>query len=262
MDFFLDKITKLIQLLKEKNYEFVNTFEYTKNEKEYKQIVLLRHDIDKNPEKALKIAYIENKLGIKGIYYFRVNSSVFKPEIIKSISNLGHEIGYHYEDFTDAHGNHIKAIESFKNNLSKFREIIPINTICMDGRPLSKYNNLDLWKYYDYRDYGIEFEPYLDIDFTEVLYLTDTGRGWNLIKYSVRDKVGNPFNYHNKSTYKLINDLENGLFPDKIMITIHPQRWHDNSVLWLRELLLQRIKNVVKFFLIKTRSNNYSKFNY
>jgi hypothetical protein len=30
------------------------------------------------------------------------------------------------------------------------------------------------------------------------------------------------------------------------MFTIHPQRWHDNLVLWSKELVLQEIKNFIK----------------
>ena len=59
----------------------------------------------------------------------------------------------------------------------------------MHGSPLSKWDNRDLWKRYDYRDFGIIAEPYFDVDFNEVLYLTDTGRRWNNSKASVRDKV-------------------------------------------------------------------------
>src|SRR5690625_6415775 len=45
----------------------------------------------------------------------------------------------------------------------------------------SKWHHLteisrDLWKWYSYRDYGIIAEPYFDLDFSRVLYLTDTGR--------------------------------------------------------------------------------------
>lgn len=253
MDFFLEKATLLIKILIEEKYRFIDTKDFIKNE--FQKYAILRHDIDKNPKNALKIARIENSFGIKGIYYFRIHSKVFKPDIIKEIYSLGHEIGYHYEDYTNAHGDHVKAIASFKKNLSKLREVVPIRTICMDGRPLSKYNNLDLWKFYDYRDFGIDFEPYLDVDFSKVLYLTDTGRGWNLVKFSVRDKVGNSFIYNNKTTSELVEDIKNGNLPDMIMLTIHPQRWHDNSFLWLRELLLQRIKNVLKFVLIKLRKN-------
>ena len=59
----------------------------------------------------------------------------------------------------------------------------------MHGSPLSKWDNRDLWKRYNYRDYGIIAEPYFDLDFDEVFYLTDTGRSWNNSKASVRDKV-------------------------------------------------------------------------
>ena len=46
-----------------------------------------------------------------------------------------------------------------------------------------------MWKYYDYRDFGIEGEPYFDIDFEKVLYLTDTGRRWDGGAVAIRDKV-------------------------------------------------------------------------
>jgi len=46
----------------------------------------------------------------------------------------------------------------------------------MHGIPLSKFDNRLLWAKYDYRDFGIIAEPYFDIDFDEVLYLTDTGK--------------------------------------------------------------------------------------
>ena len=239
-------IVKLLKVFKKQKFIIFKVSDYINVKKIKSKFLILRHDIDKNPQNALKIARIEHELGIHGTYYFRIHSKVFKPEIIKEIASMGHQIGYHYEDLTKNHGNTEKAIASFEKNLAKLREIVPITTICMDGRPMSKYNNLDLWKYYNYKDYGIDFEPYLDIDFNKVLYITDTGRGWNLIKYSVRDKVRNPFNYHDKTTNELIKDIEEGKLPNQLMITIHPQRWHDNWFYWLRELLLQRIKNMVK----------------
>ena len=55
-----------------------------------------------------------------------------------------------------------KAIASFGRNLQKLRQLAPIETICMHGSPLSKYDNRMLWEYYDYRDFGIIGEPYFD----------------------------------------------------------------------------------------------------
>jgi len=69
-----------------------------------------------------------------------------------------------------------KAIKSFEINLSALRKIYPVKTICMHGSPLSKYDNKEIWKKYDYRDYGIIAEPYFDVDFDKVFYMTDKGR--------------------------------------------------------------------------------------
>ena len=250
-DYKIDVLKDLLKSLYV-NFDAILGIGESKNEKISKsKYVLLRHDIDKNPLNALKIARMEHEMGIHGTFYFRIHPSVFKPEIIREIATLGHEIGYHYEDFTACHGNPEKAIVSFQTNLALLRNIFPVTTICMDGRPLSKYNNLDLWKYYNYKDFGIECETYLDFDFNKVLYLTDTGRGWNLVKYNVRDKVFNPHHYQSKTTKELIKDLEEGKLPDQVMITIHPQRWTDNVFDWTRELVMQNVKNQVKYLLLK-----------
>jgi len=81
------------------------------------------------------------------------------------------------------------AYVEFCKNLEYFRTFYPVKTICMHGSPLSKYDNRDIWNKYDYKKLGLIGEPYFDIDFSKVLYLTDTGRCWDGDKVSVRDKV-------------------------------------------------------------------------
>ena len=179
-------------------------------------------------------------------------------KIIKEISDLGHEIGYHYENLTTCNGDFEKAIKDFELNLSKLRKLVPVKTICMHGSPLSKFDSKDLWQKYNYTDYGILGEPYFDVDFNEVFYLTDTGRKWDGYKVSVRDKVADKQKeWENQGlSFKTTNDIikackENEL-PDKIMFTIHPQRWHDNKLPWIKEFVLQNIKNSVKrLFFVK-----------
>ncbi len=139
----------------------------------------------------------------------------------------------------------------------------------MHGSPLSKYDNKLLWKYYNYRDFGIIGEPYFDVDFSKVLYLTDTGRKWNGEKISIRDKVQSKKikDKSFKKTFEIIKTAENG-FPKKpalsppagraglskgIMFTFHPQRWTDRPYPWIKELVWQNTKNVVKYFLNKVR---------
>ena len=160
-DFTLKTYIKLLDALQQSGYEFYTFAEWCEN-KPAGKIVILRHDIDKRPKNGLKIAKLENKMGIKSTYYFLVRGFIFRPDIIREIASLGHETGYHYRDLVQTNGNKEKAIEYFENNLTFARSIAPIITISMDGCPWSKYDNRDLWKEYDYHDFKIEGEPYFD----------------------------------------------------------------------------------------------------
>jgi hypothetical protein len=89
-------------------------------------------------------------------------------------------------------------------------------------------------------------EPYYDIDFDKVLYLTDTGRRWDGYKVSVRDKVKSKYDYSFHSTDDVIAALKKSSLPDQLMFNFHPQRWHDNHWQWYNEIVIQNVKNVVK----------------
>lgn len=293
-DFSENTYKYLLEIIKSNNYHF-QTFEQELFSPSTK-VIILRHDIDRLPDNALRFARIEKGLGINSTYYFRIEEGSFNKEIIKEIYSLGHEIGYHYEEVSSTAQKQKKgctandaglkeeeivrvAIERFKENLAKLREIVPVNTICMHGSPLSKWDSRLLWKYFDYHDFGIIGEPYFDIDFNEVLYLTDTGRCWDGDQFNIRDKATVPQSlrlsvfpslspsvsssaphaanlksfpkFH--STFDIIRAAEDGKLPDKIMMTFHPQRWTNKLIPWLEELVWQNVKNVVKYFLVKWR---------
>jgi len=242
MDFTISIYKKLLEELLHAGYSF-QTFELFIESPE-NRVVVLRHDVDRLPENALKIAKIENEFNVPASYYFRVVNNVWDKQIMKKIVTNGHEIAYHYEDLALKKGVYKDAITHFERQLKRFRLIYPVQTICMHGSPLSSYDNRKLWDIYDYKNYGIIAEPYFDVNFDEVLYLTDTGRGWNKSSVSVRDKVQSNFNYNFNSTQDIINNIE--ILPDKIMINTHPQRWNDKSFLWIKELVMQSIKNAIK----------------
>ena len=280
-DFLLKMYRELLDALLLKSFFFIPFENYKRNENG--KCVILRHDVDEIPKNALLLAQLERDIGIKATYYFRIVPQSFDEKIIRHIVDLGHEVGYHYENLSFASQRmkneklKIKnekefqemlyniAIDDFKMNLEKFRKIYPVKTICMHGNPLSKYDNRKLWEKYDYRDYGIIGEPYFDIDFNEVFYLTDTGRRWDGDDVNVRDKVKSKLKIKNampdgrqeklkiKSTDDIIKAAKEGLLPDKIMLTIHPQRWTDNPIMWMKELVWQNFKNVVKRIVVKRR---------
>jgi hypothetical protein len=94
---------------------------------------------------ALQFARIQHELGIAGTYYFRFLPNHFSKDIIREIASLGHEIGYHYDDLSHCHGNYEEALKRFEKNLATLREIAPVTTICMEGAPLSKWDNREMW---------------------------------------------------------------------------------------------------------------------
>ena len=251
MDFTIKIYQAFLNTLQIQGFSF-QTFQQFIEEPKSKTIIL-RHDVDKLPENSLRFAQIQHELGIRGSYYFRIVPQSFDLKIIEEIAKLGHEIGYHYECLTTTNGNIEEGIKDFEKNLKALRKLAPVSTICMHGSPLSKYDNKLLWKYYNYRDFGIIGEPYFDIDFSEVLYLTDTGRRWNGDNVSIRDKVqSSKFKVQSfKKTFDIIRAAEKRELPDKIMFTFHPQRWTDRPVLWAKELVFQNVKNVVKYILVK-----------
>lgn len=295
MDFTIKRYHHLLQSLLSQGFSFLRVDDYlvtkemvthkldkeyplkanetgkTGDTSKYRRTVILRHDIDARPQNALRLARLEYSLGIRGTYYLRMVPHCFNLLIIREITALGHEIGYHYETLaqtnrtTDTiwlskismlklrrvpnndsrHEEHLhRAFKLFNQNLSKLRAVIPVTTICMHGSPLSHYDNRAIWKKYDYRELGIIGDPYYDLDFSKIAYFTDTGRRWNGSDVSIRDKVNSPFRFDLKSTNDLISAIPQ--FPDTIMLTIHPQRWNDAFVPWVNELIWQNLKNPIK----------------
>ena len=250
-DFTIDIYTELLRGLRHQGYEFQTFRDYLKNP--LGKVVILRHDVDKKPGNSLRFAEIEHEKGLRASYFFRVVPESLQVDKLLAIAKLGHEIGYHYEDMDPAKGDPQEAIKSFEQNLEKLRKLAPIDTICMHGSPLSKFDNKDLWQHYDYHEYGIIGEPYFDLDYGKIFYITDTGRKWNNRDASIRDKVESPFEIEAKSTEHFIELIKAGKMPEKMMINTHPQRWNDDWVPWVVELVFQTVKNRVKRMLARRK---------
>jgi len=261
-DFTLIAYKNLLDSFIQKNYQFITFEEYVSGVVQaFNKWLILRHDVDARPVNSLAFARIQAERGIRGTYYFRMVSQSFQEDIILEITSLGHEVGYHYETMDTCKGRMEEAYQQFCEHLERFNKLIPVKTISMHGSPVSPYDNREIWKKYDYRSLGILGEPYFDLDFNKVYYLTDTGRCWDGLRFNVRDKatfenpVTNPkyLSLHFHTTVDIIKTVDAGLFPDNAMLNFHPQRWNDNPQLWLREIILQNLKNAAKTVIVKLR---------
>ena len=250
MDFTIQKYSQLLTALKQSGIQFQ-----------------LRHDVDLLPANSLRTAQIESSLELTATYYFRMVPESYDEAIIKQIASLGHTIGYHYESLTTCQGDMGAAYRDFCDNLIKLRQLVPVSTICMHGSPRSPYDSKDIWNHYDYHALGINYEPYFDTDFSNTIYVTDTGRRWDGYKVSLRDKVpqyqeiweAQGLIFH--TTDDIIAQLEDSCSPlhhshYAMLITTHPQRWNPFGFQYVKEYCMQILKNCVKGYLVNKRSKD------
>jgi hypothetical protein len=248
-DFTSNKFIKLCEAVSE-TYPTLTMSEYLDNQHP-ERFVLMRHDVDRIPERALMTAKIEQELGIRSTYYFRTIKSVFKPKIIRQIKDMGHEIGYHYETLSEAKGDYEKAMDLFRSNLDNLRKICEVKTICMHGRPLSKYDNRELWNKYDFKNFGITGEAYLSVG-DNLNYFSDTGRNWglgnNLRDYIPGKNDGVPAN----TTDDLIELIKKSEL-NNFYILVHPERWPSSVIGWGLYCTVDLSVNFGKKILIRHR---------
>jgi len=272
IDFTFAKYRELCEVISKAEYTPLTVEKYLSLKDKPEPFVIIRHDVDSQPEYALKMAKLENEFGIASSYYFRYIESIFLPDLIKKIAGLGHEIGYHYEVLDKARGNHAQAIKIFEKELNEFRRLYDVKTIAQHGSPLigtlaaisisgmftiakslirhedvfTHWTSRDLWTKYNFKDFGIIGEAYLSINFDEILYLSDTGRSWNSTRYKIKDFVDDGLHIqikvkHTDDIIKIIKKRDMNIY-----ILVHANQWKENFREWLKWLMLQQIRNAGK----------------
>lgn len=252
-DFTLKAYMQYLTAIKISYQRILRFDEYFEFNPKPESFCLIRHDVDRKPMNALKMARLENLMDVKATYCFRTKKHTFKSNIISAISSMGHEIAYHYESLSDASGNMEKAIEDFEENLAILRNLVPVSTVCMHGNPLSRYDNKDIWQVAENHQklihhYNVLGEIYLDIDYTDIAYISDTGRNWSSKKANIRDHVSSKISQDFANGVALIRYLNNQPHP-KLVFHNHPERWSSNNIEYVTQYSKDKLFNFVKAFL-------------
>lgn len=208
--------------------------------------ILLRHDVDRRPDQAVTMAELEKEYGVLSTYYFRATRDVFRPEVIQRVYQAGHEVGYHYEDLARCRGNIEKAWQCFQDNLKRFRESVPVETLAMHGSPLWPWDNRDLWKTHDFRTLGCTAEAFLSVDYSQMIYATDSGRTWADTAANLRDRVPGAQPVPFGSTDELIGYCRDHRDRLRLALTVHPERWRATRGGWIAQWVWDKSVNGVK----------------
>jgi hypothetical protein len=279
LDFTYGKYVELIDAIAGSDYQVLNISRYLSGEPLPPKFIIIRHDVDIDPFYQVRFAQLEKSKGISTSYYFRYVDSIFKEDVIDSIAALGHEVGYHYEVFTKTKGDAAGAIRLFREELEIFRKRWNSGTVCphggsflegVDGYDLknvvklipkllsrksvfTSWSNFDLWKNNKVEDFGLLGDAYDSIDFTEILYLSDTGRSWGS-RYKRLDKVNSRINptFNIRKSDDIIRIIRKGE-ADRIYLLIHFEQWKDNFFSWVSWYIAQLIRRNGKKFIFSRK---------
>ncbi len=146
-------------------------------------IIVCRHDVDFSPHRSLKIAQIENDLGISAYYFVLLRSSFYNllereiSKIFQEIIKLGHIIGLHLDisDLKDCNEEELCERISFEKNIIGSELNVEINTFAF-------HNTNELSLKFRKSHYMDVLNIYSDQVITKYKYCSDSNGYWRFSK--------------------------------------------------------------------------------
>jgi hypothetical protein len=122
-------------------YETLPLGEFARHETTADRVLLLRHDIDSDLATAARMWRIEQRLGVRGTWFFRL--STWDDDLIAEIAGGGSEVGYHYEELAAlALRDGARTREAALALVDEARDLLRVNTAAVrrrSGLPLTTF---------------------------------------------------------------------------------------------------------------------------
>lgn len=211
--FTYDSYRRLLERLDSAGYEFR---EYSEDLESGS--VLLRHDVDWSPAKALKMAEIESEYDIQATYFFLLTSPFYNTlcqknrDALQHIADLGHNIGVHFS--THQYWSSEPHQSEVKNRVQSEQKVL--GTIVENISDTVSFHIPPDWILRE------SFEPfdstYAEQFFIDVEYRGDSNQRW---------RRSPPF--------------DNGI-PDRVQILVHPGLWGETDATFSDRLRRTRNK--------------------
>ena len=208
MNFTYADYQRIIRSLQEHGYTVSSYYDW----KNYSRCVILRHDIDNDIEKAVKLAKIEQDLGVCSTYFVLVSSDFYNifsaknEKLLHEILACRHHIGLHFDEVRYPG---IKTPEEAREKIVKEAELLSIACgskidIVSMHRPSKMMLEADLKIPGMINSYGQEF-------FKDFKYISDSRRRW---REPVEEIVSN-------GNYERLHILTHAIWYNEEEIDIH-----------------------------------------
>lgn len=176
MEFTYAAYKNMISLLKEHGYTFCNYLNY----REYDKSVIIRHDVDRDPEKALAFSEMEREAGIATTYSVLITSNFYNVfskknrDILRKICENGHSIGLHFDETQYYHSDKDWWREAIDNEIMILEQCIGRKVTSVAMHRISKDALAADWQIREGKvinSYGKEFVE-------NHKYVSDSRRNW------------------------------------------------------------------------------------
>jgi len=176
---------------------------------DFRNILILRHDVDLSLEQSIKLAKIENKYNMKSTFFIWLRSPFYNifekkySDIIYEIISLGHQIGLHFDESSYIIKSEVDINKFIEKEINLIQTYFNINIYAVSMHRPSKWllnNDVKLDKY---------INTYEKRFFKDFKYLSDSRRQW---------KEGCICNKININKY------------NKLHILIHPFWWVEKDI--------------------------------
>lgn len=187
----------------------------------------LRHDCERDLNKALKMGDVEHSLGVKSTYFVRLKSEYYNIldskslGILEDLQSMGHGVGLHYEPAA-----YLNEKVEFKKGLSRDISILEALLgnrvdVVSPHQPSLTPPDFDA-----VQELGV-VDVYTDADFKRLIYYSDSGMV-----------------FREKTLDKAIEEQASCQF------LIHPDFWNDVNISWTENIddLLARVVGEMKDF--------------
>ena len=249
MDFTLPTYVRLLESTTK--YSIVTVSDFLSG-KAAEPFIVLRHDVDRNPYRAARMAKLENRLGVHATYYFRWDPKLlhvdrgypsgteaggFPASYVLEAKLYGHEVGYHYENLSSlaprklgAEALRDAALADFGEKLNSLRKIAPVATVC--AVPSGKFNNSELLVGADVK--SLQLLGDTSSKFGELPHVSDAGRRWRSPA-----GPGTRLDERVKGTDGLIALLSSAKYP-RLMLSVRPGNWAAGKIEWALDTVMRR----------------------
>lgn len=168
MKFTTDEYRSIVDALKAEGHEFVTFADTPRAEK----FVYMRHDIDFSLVEAVKMAEVEEQMGIRSTYFVLLTAPYYNPlseegtALLRQLAAHGHELGLHY----DASVFEGMTVEACRQRVARLAQLLGDHT-GEDIRCIAQHKPASSSIHLDFPEF---INAYEDRFFKDIPYISDS----------------------------------------------------------------------------------------